>query len=101
MGAFAGHEQVRLSLDRVRAKSGGHDPNERALPIAAGRALMDVSRETLFAADFFAASLWVLDMNARAIGFYQALGWRSDGAVKHDIMSGTPIRDLRYRRALA
>jgi GNAT superfamily N-acetyltransferase len=66
-----------------------------------GRALMDVSRETLIAADFFAASLWVLDTNARAIGFYQALGWRSDGAVKHDIMGGTPIRDLRYRRALA
>lgn len=62
---------------------------------------MEASSETLIAAGFFAASLWVLDTNARAIGFSQALGWRDDGAVKDDIIGGAPIRDLRYRRTLA
>ena len=65
-----------------------------------GRALMEASCEALIAAGFLTASLWVLDTNARAIGFYQALGWRDDGAVKNDIMGGAPIRDLRYRRTL-
>jgi GNAT superfamily N-acetyltransferase len=66
-----------------------------------GRALMEASCEALTAAGFLAASLWVLGSNARAIGFYEALGWRDDGAVKDDIVGGTPIRDLRYRRTLA
>jgi len=66
-----------------------------------GRSLMEASSETLIAAGFLTASLWVLDTNARAIGFYRALGWRDDGAVKDDIVGGTPIRDLRYQRTLA
>lgn len=65
-----------------------------------GRALMANSSETFVAAGFLTASLWVLDSNARAIGFYEALGWRDDGAVKDDVMGGAPIRDLRYRRIL-
>jgi GNAT superfamily N-acetyltransferase len=66
-----------------------------------GRVLMEASCETLTAAGFATATLWVLDSNARAIGFYQALGWRDDGAVKDDVMGGVQIRDLRYRRTLA
>ncbi len=65
-----------------------------------GRALMEASSGTLVAAGFLTASLWVLDNNARAIGFYEALGWRHDGAVKDDVMGGAPIRDLRFRRIL-
>jgi len=66
-----------------------------------GRTLMEASSNTLTAAGFLAATLWVLDTNARAIAFYRALGWRDDGAVKDDIVGGAPIRDLRYRRTLA
>lgn len=47
------------------------------------------------------ATLWVLDANARARRFYEAAGWRVDGAIKRDTIAGAPITMVRYRLTLA
>ncbi|MEQ3554685.1 GNAT family N-acetyltransferase [Pseudonocardia nematodicida] len=65
-----------------------------------GRRLMRSALGEL-GAHYRRASLWVLSTNAPAIGFYEATGWRADGAVKDDVLAGVPIRDLRYVRDLA
>ena len=65
-----------------------------------GRRLMASAVRTLADAGYREATLWVLDTNARAMGFYRATGWQPDGAVKDDIVGGAHITDLRYRRGL-
>ena len=64
-----------------------------------GRRLMAASIATL-ALRYRQGALWVLDTNVPAIRFYEATGWRADGAVKNDAMVGTPVRHLRYRHDL-
>ena len=64
-----------------------------------GRRLMAASIATL-ALRYRQGALWVLGTNARAIRFYEATGWRADGAVKNDAVAGTPVRHLRYRHDL-
>ena len=66
-----------------------------------GRSLMASSVQTLAAAGYSDAALWVLDTNLAAIAFYRATGWHPDGAIKDDAFGGVPIRDLRCRRTLA
>jgi GNAT superfamily N-acetyltransferase len=66
-----------------------------------GRSLMAASLRTMSDAGFSAATLWVLDTNVRAIAFYTAGGWLCEGAIREDVVGGAPIRDVRYRRALA
>jgi ribosomal protein S18 acetylase RimI-like enzyme len=46
------------------------------------------------------ATLWVLDTNARARRFYDAAGFRPDGAEKTDDSRGFPVTEIRYRRSL-
>ncbi len=45
----------------------------------AGRSLMDATLADLSAAGFAAATLWVLETNARAQAFYAASGFAADG----------------------
>lgn len=66
-----------------------------------GRHLMAAAVRTLGAAGFASATLWVLETNARAIRFYAHLGWEPDGAVRDEVLIGTAIHDLRYRRELS
>lgn len=66
----------------------------------AGRALMAAAVEWLRNAGFREAVLWVLDSNARARRFYELAGWMPDGTTKDDVMVGTPVREVRYRRPL-
>lgn len=66
-----------------------------------GRALLAASVEDLTHAGYREATLWVLDANARARRFYEAAGWRPDGAVKRDTIPGAVLTELRYRRTLA
>jgi GNAT superfamily N-acetyltransferase len=66
-----------------------------------GRRLMQASIQTVTDAGFHTATRWVLDTNTPAVGFYQAQGWRPDGAIKNDVIGGAPIRELRFVRALA
>ena len=65
-----------------------------------GRALMAEILSRLRGEDFDEAILWVLEDNPRTHRFYEANGWRADGAVKDETMLGTPVRELRYRISL-
>lgn len=66
----------------------------------AGRALMAAAVGGLADLGYQHATLWVLDSNARARRFYEAAGFRPDGAVKDDDSRGFMLREVRYRKAL-
>jgi RimJ/RimL family protein N-acetyltransferase len=66
-----------------------------------GRELMTATLDYLASAGYAQVTLWVLDTNARARRFYEAAGFRADGAVKVDDDRGFPLRELRYRRLLS
>lgn len=65
-----------------------------------GRGLMTAALEQLRAAGFVEVTLWVLDSNDRARRFYEQAGFSLDGATQDDDVRGTPITEVRYRRAL-
>lgn len=65
-----------------------------------GRVLLRHTTAALAAAGFEAASLWVLETNSRARGFYEHEGWRHDGATKQERF-GERVTEVRYRRSLA
>jgi ribosomal protein S18 acetylase RimI-like enzyme len=65
-----------------------------------GRELMTATLEHLAAVGYAQVTLWVLDSNARARRFYQAAGFRPDGAVRVDESRGFALREVRYRRPL-
>ena len=45
--------------------------------------------------------LWVLEGNSPARGFYEATGWRPDGARQQLEIARTSLTEIRYRLALA
>jgi ribosomal protein S18 acetylase RimI-like enzyme len=65
-----------------------------------GRGLFEAGTAAL-ASEFDEATLWVLDTNARARGFYERNGWQPDGATKRAIIGDTEVEEVRYRRRLA
>jgi ribosomal protein S18 acetylase RimI-like enzyme len=65
-----------------------------------GRTLMTAGLDRLRSAGFADVTLWVLDSNDRARRFYERAGFGPDGAEKDDVMAGTAIREVRYRRDL-
>ena len=65
-----------------------------------GRALLGHAISALADAGFEDASLWVLETNRRARGFYEHEGWRHDGALKRERF-GERVVEVRYRRPLA
>jgi len=67
-----------------------------------GRELLLVAISRLRAAGFTEATLWVLHGNERARRFYEALGWRADGAERIQTeLTGSPLHEVRYRLPLA
>ena len=65
----------------------------------AGRALLTRAVETFRSQGFGTGTLWVLRDNAPARSFYQAIGWRSDGAEKDFELPGFPdarVPEVRY-----
>lgn len=70
-----------------------------------GRTLFAHAADDLRAQGYRSATLWVLANNHRAIAFYQAAGWRPDGAAKNDERppglsggaGGFVLREIRYR----
>ncbi|WP_328474977.1 GNAT family N-acetyltransferase [Actinoplanes sp. NBC_00393] len=66
----------------------------------AGRLLMDAGLRRLADAGYRQVILWVLEANHRARRFYEAAGWRTDGASKTDDARGVPLTAIRYRRSL-
>jgi GNAT superfamily N-acetyltransferase len=65
-----------------------------------GRELMTAALADLVRAGYRQATLWVLDSNARARRFYEATGFRPDGASMADESRGFLLTEVRYRRAL-
>lgn len=71
-----------------------------------GRAMISSAIEAMRAFGLGSASLWVVDVNARAQAFYEALGWRRDGTSRLDHLgmgteAGIPVTAFRYRYAYA
>jgi RimJ/RimL family protein N-acetyltransferase len=64
-----------------------------------GRPLLQAAVAELASAGFDAVVLWVLTANAPARRFYERAGFRPDGAVRTLDFDGTPIEEIRYRRA--
>lgn len=62
----------------------------------AGNRLMEVALEFL-RPRFPAATLWVLDANARARRFYEKHGWSFDGTVEDFARGDFTIPEVRYR----
>jgi ribosomal protein S18 acetylase RimI-like enzyme len=65
-----------------------------------GRALMDTGLGALAEHGFVEATLWVFATNAKARRFYEANGWRLDGAEKRLPVGDVHISEVRYRRSL-
>ncbi|HEY8356779.1 MAG TPA: GNAT family N-acetyltransferase [Ramlibacter sp.] len=66
----------------------------------AGRELWLAARARLQAQAFTSTSLWVLERNARAIGFYAAAGFTADsGSTRELEVGGTTVRELRMVHA--
>jgi RimJ/RimL family protein N-acetyltransferase len=53
--------------------------------------------EQLREKDFSQAILWVHADNGRARRFYEAAGWRPDGAERDEEAFGEVVKELRYR----
>ena len=64
----------------------------------AGRQLLEAGVAHLADIGCTEATLWVLESNRRARRFYEAGGWRPDGAVRTDESLGFPLDEVRYRR---
>jgi ribosomal protein S18 acetylase RimI-like enzyme len=65
-----------------------------------GRALIVHALEALAAEGRAEATLWVLDTNTVARTFYEAGGWRTDGAIQEANLGTTSLRLVRYRHPL-
>ncbi len=66
----------------------------------AGRALLQASRDRMYAQGHVEAILWVLDGNQPAERFYVADGWSRDGASRWEDPWGVRSRVFRFRRRL-
>jgi ribosomal protein S18 acetylase RimI-like enzyme len=64
-----------------------------------GRALMDAALAELAGAGLTTVVLWVLTANAAARRFYERAGFRLDGTAQMIDFDGTPVEEIRYRRA--
>ncbi|WP_169789916.1 GNAT family N-acetyltransferase [Actinoplanes subtropicus] len=66
----------------------------------AGQLLMAAGLRRLTEAGYRDSTLWVLATNNRARRFYEAGGWRPDGATKTDDSRGFSLFEVRYRRTV-
>jgi GNAT superfamily N-acetyltransferase len=66
-----------------------------------GRQLMGSAVHAMREAGFAQATVWVLAGNHRARLFYEAAGWSTDGATKHDDLRGFALEEVRYRLTLS
>ena len=62
-----------------------------------GRELFAAAERGLADAGFAAATLWVLETNARARRFYEAAGWAADGATRTERRGEVELHEVRYR----
>ena len=64
-----------------------------------GTRLMDEACQALRSRGCTEVTLWVLDTNTKAIGFYEHRGFQADGS-EQMVPYGQPVRLKRYRAAL-
>jgi ribosomal protein S18 acetylase RimI-like enzyme len=64
-----------------------------------GRPLLEAATGTLAGSGFETAVLWVLTANEGARRFYERAGFRPDGSTRDIDFDGTPLEEIRYRRA--
>ena len=69
---------------------------ERAQGMGVGRALLQRGLEHLREMGFTKAILWVMDSNSRARRFYEAGGWRADGATGEHRFDDVSVPVMRY-----
>lgn len=65
--------------------------------IGLGRLLIRTATSDFVERGFASAILWVLTANEGARRFYEAAGWRRDGAAQMLDFGGTLIEEIRYR----
>lgn len=66
-----------------------------------GIMLLDAAFTLLQQDDYRLVTLWVLEGNQRARGFYEHVGFIKDGAIKIEALPGSvDVREVRYRRIL-
>ncbi|WP_240519504.1 GNAT family N-acetyltransferase [Amycolatopsis antarctica] len=105
LGAVAVVLPVRSAGDRHPVLPTGElaslyaDP--AALGTGAGFAVHRAGLDHLSRCGFRYAVLWVLRGNARARTFYEARGWRPDGAGRQDMIGGFAAEEIRYAIALS
>jgi ribosomal protein S18 acetylase RimI-like enzyme len=68
-----------------------------AAGLGIGRALFAHAVGDLHSRGFGPLTLWVLRSNARGRRFYEAAGWRPDGAEKVEERPGASLDEVRYR----
>jgi len=66
-----------------------------------GRALIEAGEARLRQLGHGHASLWVLEDNPRARGFYEAAGWSTDGTTRPIEIFGILVPEIRYEKKLA
>src|SRR5512136_2512469 len=62
-----------------------------------GRAILQRAEQMLQSRGYQRATLWVLEGNAQARRFYEAMGFEADGASKQ-LDLGAPLTAIRYRK---
>ncbi|HVF03898.1 MAG TPA: GNAT family N-acetyltransferase [Frankiaceae bacterium] len=62
-----------------------------------GRALLDAGLAWMETAGHVCGTLWVLTANAAGRAFYEACGWRPDGAARGIDVGGAVVDEVRYR----
>jgi GNAT superfamily N-acetyltransferase len=68
-----------------------------AIGAGIGRRLFGRAIDDLVERGYSPLILWVFTANVRARRFYEAAGWRPDGAAKTIDFGGTEIEEIRYR----
>ena len=100
-GAVTGFASVGPSRDDDAAPSTGElwgiyvDP--QCWGTGVGHALHEAALQELRDARATGATLWVLQGNQRAAGFYERHGWTADGATKTDWRDDVRLDEVRYR----
>ena len=76
-------------------------PHPRAWGRGVGRALLAAGEAALRDAGCTEATLWTEERNERPRRFYEAAGWRTDGARQTVERLGVSPPEVRYRKRLA
>jgi GNAT superfamily N-acetyltransferase len=98
-GAVVGFCLVAGDADDAAILNAVH-VHPRAQGVGTGRLLVDTACTYARSWGHHTLRLWVLEHNLRARGFYEHLGWVSDGVGRSGEINGEPTTQVRYTRSL-